>query len=424
MLRTILQSVGISLLSVGFGFVLSILLARFLGPEARGIYGSLLTIAILIAGFAQLGLAHGYVYQKRKTSLNAFSVIVKSGGIIALVAGLLLLIMQSFFLVDELAHYLVLLLLLAFVTSYHQYFQNSAQIDQNLHFYNGVKITLPVLNIIALASCYYFFEVLNVEIAISILVVTTFVSALILAINVIGHEWQGRKLSQLKLSNIVNYSSKIYGTSTIGIAINSIDKIVLLGIGTMKEFGLYSVAFGLSRLIGIIPDTLSTVVYSRFAGKNENQLASVVRQIFAGLFLPLLTICLFLACLASWLISFLFGVDYADATWPFVILLFESVISSLGWLLSQRFNAAGRPGLVFFRQAVSTIPLIGIIFYPFENNILIVVSSALLLSSIIRLLMTVILYKKVLHEPAPSLYLTITELKQLYSQILPNRLKG
>ncbi len=97
MFKTILQSVGVSLSSVGFGFLLSILLARFLGPEARGIYGSILTITILIAGLSQLGLAQGYVYHRRKSGLNGLSVLIKSCCLLAFTAMVLLLITQQFF---------------------------------------------------------------------------------------------------------------------------------------------------------------------------------------------------------------------------------------------------------------------------------------------------------------------------------------
>lgn len=428
MFKTILQSVGVSLSSVGFGFLLSILLARFLGPEARGVYGSILTDAILIAGLAQLGLAQGYVYHRRKSGLNGFSVLVKSCCLLGFTAIVLLFITQQFFLLEVLVPYFSLIVLLSLVNSFHSYFQNSAQIDQQLHYYNILKIALPLLNILAVLAFYFAFGELTVFAAVCILVLTTLVSALVLGWHVIHREFSEQKVTNTLNHRSVNptllfrriwaYSSKIYGTATLGIFINSIDKIVLLGVGSMKEFGLYSVAYGLSRMIGIIPETLSTVIYARFAGKNETELAQVVKRIFAVLFMPLMSLCLLLSFIATWLIAWLFGDQYQAAALPFIILLFEAVISSLGWLLSQRFNAAGRPGLVFFRQAISIIPLLVIIVYPFEGHLLIVVSSALLISALLRLMMTLVLYKKVLKESAPRFYPTKVEVTELLNLIL------
>jgi O-antigen/teichoic acid export membrane protein len=120
---------------------------------------------------------------------------------------------------------------------------------------------------------------------------------------------------------------------------------------------------------------------------------------------------------ASWLIPTIFGSEYNESVLPFMILIFECIISGLGWLLSQRFNASGRPGLVLVRQLVSIIPLIYIYFYQFEFNILLTISLALLSSSIIRLIITMVFYQKVFHEQAPRLYPTKGELKSIYQTI-------
>ena len=413
MFKTILQSVGVSLASVCVGFISSIVLARLLGPEARGVYGSALTVALLIAGFSQLGLAHGYVFYRRKTGHSGLLVIVLSLLVILATAGILLLVTHQFFLINELMPYFVLVLGLTFANTCHAYFQNAAQIYPKLYFYNILKIILPLLTMLGLFIVFYTFGELTVTATISILMITTLVSTLFLAWNVFSFEFKVRTKHNFSMSDIMGYSSKIFGTSAIGIFINSIDKIVLLGVGSMKEFGLYSVAFGLSRMIGILPETMSTVIYSRFAGRDENELAVFVKRAFSILFLPLLGLCLVIAMMASWFIAFLFGVEYEAATWPFIILLFEAVISSLGWMLSQRFNAAGRPGLVFLRQIISTVPLIVIIFYSFGLQLLLLVSCALLVSSILRLLMTFVLYKKVLKEPAPAFYPTKAEISSL-----------
>lgn len=413
MFKTILQSVSVSLLSVLVGFILSIVLARLLGPEARGIYGSILTFAILIAGFSQLGLAQGYVYNSRRYQLNGLQLILKSCFWVILLASFCLVITDQFFLLTDVAPYFFVLIVLSLSSALHSYFQNAAQIDQRLYFYNALKLFVPSANLAAITVYYIVANELTIIASVNIMIVTTLLSALILAYCVLNIEFTRAEKKPLALSKILAYSSKIYGTSVIGIGINSIDKVVLLGLGSMKEFGLYSVAFGLSRLVGIIPETLSTVVYSRFAGKDEALLSKMVRLMFSGLFIPLISCCILLAIISSWLVALLFGEDYIQAALPFVLLTFEAVISSLGWLLAQRFNASGRPGLVFLRQAVSIIPLLIVPFYQFELSLLVAVSLALLMSSILRLLMTLVLYDKVLNERFPAFYPSSSECKNI-----------
>lgn len=418
MYKTIFQSIFVSITSVVLGFVFSVMLARMLGPEERGIYGSILMIATLIAGISQLGLAQGYVYKSRKKNKNAFRFLLFSLVFISLVALLVLWVTQIHFMPIEVTPYLYLVALLTYLTTINSFFQNSAQIDAKLHSYNTMKMLISTLNIILLFFYFYVFSYdFSVTAFLFIIIFTTSLSLLVLGINTLRREKNNKQTSSLKVTEAINYSLKMYGISLVGIFINSIDKIILLVNGTMYEFGLYSVAYSLSRLISIVPEALSTVIYSRFAGHCEKELSVIINLIFSCLFMPLLFACIIIAALSSWFIPLIFGLEYNNSILPFIFLLCECVIASLGWLLSQRFNASGRPGLVLLRQVISTIPLIYIYFYQFELGILLTVSIALLLSSIIRLIMTMLIYKKILKEPAPKLYPTSSELKAVFTII-------
>jgi O-antigen/teichoic acid export membrane protein len=375
-------------------------------------------IATLIAGVSQLGLAQGYVYKSRKKKKNAFRFLLISLAFISLVTLLVLWLTQTYFIPTEVTPYIYLIASLTYITTLSSFFQNSAQIDPKLHSYNMTKILIPTLNIILLFVYFYVFSFgFSVTACIFIIMLTTSISLLFLGRNVLINEKNNLQNSSLTITETINYSLKMYGISLVGIFINSIDKVILLANGTMQEFGLYSVAYGLSRLIGIVPETISTVIYSRFAGHSEKELSTFINLIFSCLFIPLLLACIIIAALSPWFIPLIFGVEYSNSVLPFIFLLCECVIASLGWLLSQRFNAAGRPGLVLLRQLISTIPLIFIYFYQFQQSILITVSIALLSSAILRLVITLLVYQQVLNEKPPKLYPTLSELQQVIATI-------
>ena len=397
MYKTIFQSIVVSVVTVTLGFIYSVLLARYLGPEDRGVYGSILMVAALIASFSQFGLAQGYIYKTRITQKNSFHLLIKSICIISLSSLLIAFITKLFFLPTELTPFIFIIAIFSFTTAINSYFQNASQIDKNLYVYNLVKASIPLLNLLLFGYC-IFSQNVSLNSFLNIMLLSTVFSLLILGHNLLSRENKAKEKKPLKLKNIAGYSLKIYGTSLVGTFINNIDKIIIVTSGSMKEFGLYSVAFGLSRLIGIIPETISVVIYSKFAGSSENELSTVVKTFFSFLFIPLITLCLVIIALSSWLIPTIFGDEYRDSILPFIFLMCECTISGLGWLLSQRFNASGRPGLVLLRQVISTVPLIYICFYQFELSILLTVSIALLLSSIIRLIMTMLVYKKILNE--------------------------
>ena len=60
--RTFVFSILVTLISVIF----SILMARILGPESRGVLGGIITASTLFAALGQLGVGHSYVYFRRK----------------------------------------------------------------------------------------------------------------------------------------------------------------------------------------------------------------------------------------------------------------------------------------------------------------------------------------------------------------------
>lgn len=417
MYKTLFQSILVSVTTIALGFIYSVLLARFLGPESRGIYGSILMIATLISSFSQFGLAQGFLYGTRETKKNNFHLLIKSFILISFISLCFFIVTKIYFLPAELMPFIYIIGLLSFISSINLYFQNASHIDKSLYYYNLIKVSVPFLNLLLLGGYYITSDSLSNYSFIYIMVISTLFSLLFLGYGLLKNKTNDPTNKFLKLRDIIKYSLKMYGTSVVGIFINSIDKIILLSVGTMREFGLYSVAYALSRLIGVIPETISVVIYSRFAGNSEKELARVVKLLFSCLFLPLMSLCLIIIILSPWLIPIIFGFEYTESVLPFMLLTCECIISALGWLLSQRFNASGRPGLVLIRQLVSIIPLIYIYFYQFEFNLLLTISLALLSSSIIRLIITMVFYQKVFNEEAPKLYPTISELKNIFQII-------
>lgn len=456
MIKVVLQSVGTSLSAVFLGFLYSVLIARMLGPEARGIVATLVMFTTLIAGLSQLGLAQGYVYHKRKyltagkdsseISASGKALILKSICLVLFTSSVLGTITFNLFMPNEVTHYLILWGLLTFITSLHLYVQNSSHIDASLTHYNLARLAIPIINI-SVISIIFFYQGINVISVLVASIIAYTVASLLLAKPLFKAEnkqtastnEQNKPANNkplLTLSSIRQYSASIYGTSITGILLQSADKIVLLVIGTMTDFGIYAVAYGLSRLVGIIPDTISTYLFAAFAGTGEEQAASHTNKVFSLLFLPLIAVGGFISILAPTLIPATFGYSFNLAVVPFVFLLFECIFSSMSWLLAQRFNAEGRPGLVLIRQLVSLIPLLaalvimtlGVDYFSaifdstIANNIiqspLYLLCIAMLASALLRLLITLAMYHWALGEKLPRLLPEIRDMITLKHYVL------
>lgn len=205
-------------------------------------------------------------------------------------------------------------------------------------------------------------------------------------------------------SGFISYSLKLHGTTLVGILIGSYDKILLSTDDSLTNLGMYTVAFGFSRLIGIIPQNISTVLFSHLAGENENKISNITQDIYSLLFIPMFILTTIASLLTYFLFPLIYGASYIPAITPAIILLFECMISSLGWILAQRFNTTGKPGLILIRQLISLLPLLLVFFFTHSENIIILISIAVLLSSIMRLIITYFIYGKILKENYPNIF--------------------
>jgi O-antigen/teichoic acid export membrane protein len=199
----------------------------------------------------------------------------------------------------------------------------------------------------------------------------------------------------------------------LGLLLVNFDKIALLNIGTIVEYGFYALAFTTSRLIGAVQEAVSTALYSKFAGKDIAVLSHHVRVSFRLTFIPMLMLATLGAILSPWLIVWVYGPSFEATVIPFAVLLFECVISGASWTLSQRFNAGGQPGLVFVRQCISVLPIFAALPFLPEHNIHVWLSLLMLLGAILRLVVTLGIYPYVLKEPMPAIFPTRSDCRKV-----------
>lgn len=413
MFKVVLKSLFTSFAVLGISFVTSILHARLLGPEMRGEYGSIMLVASFIATLTQLGLGESYLFHRRKFYST-------QGMLSFLFVALLIVFTSSFILIYGggslitfdgphwvLCSFVVLMSVSAFLT-------NISRLQSSLNVCNMQQLLSISSIALLLIYCFYFDIGLTPLKTMYIALVSLILGLFIILPFIYSSEVRNKKINfNIEWLSTYSYGFKTYGTSIVGLLVSNFDKIFLMFIGGAFDFGVYIVAFNTSRIIGIIPQTLSNVIFSKFAGTDESNLADVTSRVFSLLFLPILSIALLMAIFGGYFIPLLFGEEYSKAIIPFSILVVECVISGLGWILAQRFSAAGRPGLVFIRQIFSLFPLLFLFVYMPPYDIGIVLAAVMLIASILRLLLTIYMYPKVFQEAPPSLIASAKDIKLL-----------
>jgi O-antigen/teichoic acid export membrane protein len=123
-----------------------------------------------------------------------------------------------------------------------------------------------------------------------------------------------------------------------------IDQIMIKHILGERDLGIYSAALTLSQVMQVAPMIMATslmplVSQKRGIGGYEYQL--FITQIFRVFFLGSMALALFLAVLAPFIVSAMFGHDYVEAVLVLQILIFSNVLISLGiahglWLINEK----------------------------------------------------------------------------------------
>ncbi|MBU2968623.1 oligosaccharide flippase family protein [Pseudoalteromonas sp. C2R02] len=403
MLNLISKSLLNSILSVFFGFLFSVIIARVLGAEDRGILGVLLFVSSIVSSISQLGLSSGYIYSSRYLEKSSRVLILKTILIIVFFSLIIFIIGINRISNADLHFFSYYLIITSVTTTVHMYLLQSSQVDERLLQYNLAKFSFPLFNSIGICLLWFCIEKINIIHIITLNVFSMSVCCLILLKGIYNYEKLRINKDPLFVKDIFNYSLKMYATNITGVFLNSIDKFILMKIGSFSDVGIYLVAFSTSRLIGIIPETISTIIFSKYAGKNQGDSPVIISYAFTCLLCPLLLFGCVIYGVGYFMVPIIFGISYSGAIHPFGILVLECILSSTGWILAQRFNVSGKPGLVFFRQIISILPLLLLFLIPTEGEIVIYISIALLFCSLFRLFITLFQYKFILNEPVPSL---------------------
>jgi enterobacterial common antigen flippase len=295
---------------------------------------------------------------------------------------------------------------------------NSVQITADARDFNATRLVPALFTLIAVLAL-----ALLGWLTVSTALWATLAATLLAGLTGVGLLLAGRRAREVYapgrlqpgwLRDYLAYGIKYHSTIVLGILVQNLDKLLLTYVATMQDFGIYTVAYNTSRFIGTAQEAISTAIYSKFAGRNDQGLGAITATAFQMSFVPMLGLAVVGAGFSHWVVPAIYGAGYRAAALPFALLLIECVLGGASWMLAQRFAADGRPGLVLIRQAVSMAPIgLVLVFLP-TVDLAVWLSVAMLASAALRLLLTLLIYRWVLGEPVPALLPTLVQLRGLY----------
>ncbi|MGY1914974.1 oligosaccharide flippase family protein [Blastococcus sp. SYSU DS0973] len=349
------------------GLVLSVLLARSLGPDGRGYVAAATAPLLLAVTLASLGIPESLTHYTAKRLLSVRVIAVAAG--VAVVAGAVssaILFMGAETLAgDAVSLGRTIRLCALFVVP-----------SLALGVLRGIGAGLGRWRLIALERLILGLSRLAIVVLLSLTerLSPTSAALVIAATPLVAGLAYCPLLGQLRISRtrtlkwrevatagqMFSYGGRVWLGSLGGVLLLRLDQSVMAPLAGVAELGLYAVAVSLAEIPSVITNILREVYFTRASG-GESGLDVIPRVArVSTLAVGLVSGCLLIA--AYPITYFLFGAGFTAAVPSLVLLSVAIVLTNPGSLAGVALSAAGRPGLRSAGLAIALIVNVGLLF--------------------------------------------------------------
>ncbi len=215
---------------------------------------------------------------------------------------------------------------------------------------------------------------------------------------------------------LLHFGFRYYGVDILGALSQYLDQLLVVLFLAPSALGIYAVAVSASRILNVIPTSVSTVLFPTVAARSPSEivelvgLAARVTTVIAG------AAAIVLSILGPFLLHTFYGARFDPAIGPFRWLLIDCIIANLGRILYQAFTAGGRP------EIVTGIETIGVATSAVSMVVLVPVYGtmgaawSLLAASTVRLICVIIGYRYIIRQRVPRFIMTRGDL----ARVLPH----
>lgn len=181
-------------------------------------------------------------------------------------------------------------------------------------------------------------------------------------VGVVRTGYRGLSFDRAELLRLVRYGRWTVMSAAVGLVNTRLDTLVLGGLVSRAEVGLYTVAVGMSQMILPLGSVAAPWILPRIArvdGARRSQEAKRAITLTLGLSLSL---ALPLAVFAPWAVRVLLGSQWLDAVSPLRWLLAGSVVLAVRNVAVSIINGAGFPKLVASSDALGAVMTITLLY--------------------------------------------------------------
>ncbi len=353
--KELIKNVLFKVVNVLLSFGITVLIVRLLGTEGNGIYSLFMTNTAIIALVISFSFNSGLMYYSAKKVFSP-STLINSAFLILLVQVFIILTAEEIFRhVFGIALYLdVHSSEMAFWGCFYLYavLLNGyvSAIFTGNKWFNTLNIFTVCANFIfLLVFGYLILQNHTNSIGYTIFILKAYISlvalqaavSLVILLKKIKFTFNAGilKLNQLKL--IFMYASVAFFSNLFQFLAYRMDYWFINFYSTKNELGLYALAAKLNQVLWLLPMTIAAVIIP-FTVNASDQLLEKIKVIIRFQFNGYILLGILLVIVSPFLIPLVFGFDFKEAVYPFIILLPGVIIFTLTTILAAYFAGINR----------------------------------------------------------------------------------
>jgi len=388
-----------SLVLVIVTFATGVLVARALGPEARGVYGGMLLVVQTFVTITGISFSDGAIVSLRKTNKNN-QVFLKTTLLTAaaiVVATTPILVVFGSILADYAnAESVIFFVLFAgsysLITALSSAFSAYERGNMRFAWTNVSRVMAPILfGLLLFTMIKLYPDRVGAEAILCVFLITK-LPMLIIWISVYRSLYRGSFRSKFAVRSLVT-GLRFHVAVALGVVAASFDRLVAVSVWSEETLGLYFVAFSaVGAGYGIVVTAVRTVLFPFLSGLLETERSDAIARVIRVTTLISVLSAIVGYFVIPFLIPAIYGADFAEAAGYAQMLLLALCVTPLHAVILEAGRSLGR-GRASSEMALTALlvmvvgyiltgfrePYQAIAFLAFSNLASIIVGARLLL---------------------------------------------
>ncbi|HKK09279.1 MAG TPA: flippase [Bacteroidales bacterium] len=338
---------GSNVLAIISALLMGVIVARYLGPEGKGLFTALTGVPVIVASFAAMGIRRTAVYFIGKKEFNESEVAsaVIQILIITSLAGMGASYI-AFHWMDNSSYTLELILITILIIPFRLATIYAGGIylgREQFRFANLMKWSVPMVNLLLLVV---FVIILEMDVAGALLAVM--LSGVIISVVAIAKLSKDFKLTlkwnRILLKRMLSLGTLYAGSLLVMKLIYRIDVLLLEQLSDLKEVGYYSIAVTISEQLWQLPLAVGIVIMSKSANAHDpalmnKKVGQMLRfSLFAGAAGAVV-----MYFIMPFLIPLIYGKAFSESATLLQTILPGIVFFIIFRILNSHLNGLGKP---------------------------------------------------------------------------------